>query len=241
MSIGSMGSVSEDGESVCDVNITHSSMDEDDEGTANRSQNATRPDRLSSGGLSGTKERNKSGMSESTTGTGTDYDDDETDNNGELDPLARLLTTPTREDAEESCTEDGQPAQKMTKTEDKPSESKSTGDFHLIKQLLLAFFCLIAMLSGKGPRRAEAHRQSRVLRPHPLLLPVRKSRPPLLRRKAKRPLRNKNGGQRLGVDAKLKKRNVKRCKCSSPISPRSSSTATKCTVDPLSRRLPSNG
>lgn len=84
----SSGSISEDGD-ISDVNITQSSENDDDnEGGQTEARHSLTP----GGGGSG-KNQQKSDMSESGM-SGTDYDEED----GEMDPLARLLTTPTRED-----------------------------------------------------------------------------------------------------------------------------------------------
>ena len=90
----STGSISEDGD-MSDINITQSSENDDDnDGGQSEPRNSVTP----GGGVGGDDKhqpRAKSDMSESgMSGTGTDYDEED----GEMDPLARLLTTPTRED-----------------------------------------------------------------------------------------------------------------------------------------------
>lgn len=108
----STGSISEDGE-MSDVNITHSSENDDDDlGHPARRVSA-------SSGISrrDLKHRNKQ-VSESE----TDYDEE----NGEMDPLARMLSTPTH--GEES--NDGASSEKMLKLDD---DKKSDGEFVMPK------------------------------------------------------------------------------------------------------------
>ncbi len=109
----STGSISEDGE-MSDVNITHSSEnDEDDVGHSKA--------RHSSGSASNSsshrnREKHRKQVSESE----TDYDEE----NGEMDPLARMLSTPTH--GEES----NEPLEKSLKLDD---EKKSDGEFVMPK------------------------------------------------------------------------------------------------------------
>lgn len=103
----STGSFSEDGES--DVNITQSSENDDDD--ANQSANASTPFPPSKQNQA---IQHKKQVSESE----TDYDEE----NGELDPLARMLSTPTQED------ETNPPPEKMPRldTEKKPDREFAT-------------------------------------------------------------------------------------------------------------------
>lgn len=101
----STGSFSEDGES--DVNITQSSENDDDD--ANQSANASTPFPKAK---QNPNMQHKKKISESE----TDYDEE----NGELDPLARMLRTPTRED------ESSEPPAKVPRLE--ADEKKSGGE-----------------------------------------------------------------------------------------------------------------
>ena len=116
----SMGSISEDNDSVSDVNVTQSSMDDEDDAGQTSGHNQNSNSMFSTPGGGG-KERTKSSMSESTTGT----DCDETDVSfGEMDPLARLLTTPTRKESEDQDSAFDNPAGDQS-TDDQPPEKQA--------------------------------------------------------------------------------------------------------------------
>nr|CAH0099156.1 unnamed protein product [Daphnia galeata] len=108
----STGSISEDGE-LSDVNITHSSENDDDDGGQSTRHSSVSPFKNSS--HRDTKHRKQVSESE------TDYDEE----NGEMDPLARMLSTPTHGD------ESNEPPEKIQKIND--NEKKNDGEFVMPK------------------------------------------------------------------------------------------------------------
>jgi transcription initiation factor TFIID subunit 11 len=108
----STGSISEDGE-LSDVNITHSSENDDDDGGQSTRHSSVSPFKNSS--HRDTKHRKQVSESE------TDYDEE----NGEMDPLARMLSTPTHGD------ESNEPPEKIPKIND--NEKKNDGEFVMPK------------------------------------------------------------------------------------------------------------
>ena len=91
----SIGSISEN-DMESDINITHSSENDDDESSAAASSSAltgqpARQRAALSSTNSNPRDHNPSESSEN------DYDEE----NGEMDPLARMLATPTRDDSED--------------------------------------------------------------------------------------------------------------------------------------------
>ncbi|KAI9552913.1 hypothetical protein GHT06_020797 [Daphnia sinensis] len=108
----STGSISEDGE-MSDVNITHSSENDDDDGGQSTTRNSS-VSPFKSSSRRETKQRKQVSESE------TDYDEE----NGEMDPLARMLSTPTHGD------ESSEPPEKIQKLND---EKKTEGEFVMPK------------------------------------------------------------------------------------------------------------
>lgn len=111
----STGSMSEDGE-MSDVNITHSSENDDDEGG-----NSTA--RHSSPSVSNSSSRRTSKHRKQVSESETDYDEE----NGEMDPLARMLSTPTHIEESNDCNE---PSEKSLKLDD---DKKSDSEFVMPK------------------------------------------------------------------------------------------------------------
>jgi hypothetical protein len=107
----STGSISEDGE-MSDVNITHSSENDDDDGGQSTRHSSVSPFKNSSH----REKKQRKQVSESE----TDYDEE----NGEMDPLARMLSTPTHGD------ESNEPPEKIQKIND---EKKTDGEFVMPK------------------------------------------------------------------------------------------------------------
>ena len=111
----STGSMSEDGE-LSDVNITHSSENDEDDLGHSKARHSSGSASNSSSRRNREKHREKQAVSESE----TDYDEE----NGEMDPLARMLSTPTH--GEES----NEPPEKVPKLDD---EKKCDGEFVMPK------------------------------------------------------------------------------------------------------------
>jgi hypothetical protein len=107
----STGSMSEDGE-MSDVNITHSSENDDDDGGQSTRHSLVSPFKNNS--HRDLKKRKQVSESE------TDYDEE----NGEMDPLARMLSTPTHGD------ESNEPPEKSQKFTD---DKKTDGEFVMPK------------------------------------------------------------------------------------------------------------
>lgn len=109
----STGSMSEDGE-MSDVNITHSSENDDDDMGPSSARNSF------ASASNDSFRRQKSSDVKNVSESETDYDEE----NGEMDPLARMLSTPTH--GEES----NEPPEKSLKLDE---EKKSDGEFVMPK------------------------------------------------------------------------------------------------------------